>query len=121
MDESGEALGNAAEEGIPDITITPNMGRDEFEELLDQEKEAAETEELNDDKTEGEKEMGEKVSPMECLLHLEKVRAFCQMECFSNNSPRARGNRELVLVCAKDYGGKGPEAHHQLLQVKADQ
>ena len=67
------------------------MEKDELKELLDQEMEAAETEKLSDgDEMEGEEEMeesvDEKVSPRESLLHLEKVRAFCQKECFSNTT-----------------------------------
>ena len=102
--ESGEALDTAAEKDILAIvTISPNMEKDkeELEELLNQEMEAAETEELSgNDEMEEEKEMeesmDEKVSPRECLLHFEKVRAFCQ-ECFSNTNRKLRVIENLCV------------------------
>ena len=74
------------------------MKKDELKDLLDQEMEAAETEKLSDgDEMEGEEEMeesvDEKVSPKESLLYSEKVRAFCQKECFSNTT-----HRELRVI-----------------------
>jgi len=46
-----------------------------------------------DEEKEAEESMGEKVSPAEYLLHLEKVRAFCQMECLTSTT-----HRELRVI-----------------------